>query len=439
MFRPIFFLLLFLCGCATVPKQEVLRECTAKINRNMSGLKRVRFCEDIENLPSDDFDLASAVLCVSKMMDSSVDSDRCIDKLNSLSAQLSCCLIGKDSAKSKLNTMLDFVWRKGYIAQQPYWKEFRVNEFNEMWYLDYSDFIDLLDNKRGNCLTFSLLYLILAQRVGLPLYGVSVPRHLFVRYDDGRYVCNVETLARGFSFSDNSYISDIGSEYNSLVSFDSSFREKFRRYYLTNLSKKEVLGCFLANMSACLYKKEDYDGALKLITLANRCNPQDPDILTGLGLILLSKKKFKLALQVYKSQLEINPFKSMVYHYMGVIYRSLGKEDEIVFYFKKSLALKPYSFSEYWFTTVSYFELGRYDEALKRFNKILKFDNYHCRSWFYKAAIFSVTDRSDKAIACLRKAIHSNRIAISWIENSDYFKNLRDDNSYNKLITANKP
>ncbi|MCK5171750.1 MAG: transglutaminase family protein [Planctomycetes bacterium] len=44
----------------------------------------------------------------------------------------------------------------------------------------------VLDKRRGYCLSLSVLYLSIAERIGMPLYGVVVPGHFFVRYDDGK-------------------------------------------------------------------------------------------------------------------------------------------------------------------------------------------------------------------------------------------------------------
>ena len=49
----------------------------------------------------------------------------------------------------------------------------------------------VIDKKRGYCLSLSVLYLSLGERIGLPLYGVVVPGHFFVRYEDGQRRFNI--------------------------------------------------------------------------------------------------------------------------------------------------------------------------------------------------------------------------------------------------------
>ena len=54
----------------------------------------------------------------------------------------------------------------------------------------------------GNCVGYSTLYLGLAERLDLPLHGVLVPGHCFVRYDDGHVRRNIETTDFGITHPD---------------------------------------------------------------------------------------------------------------------------------------------------------------------------------------------------------------------------------------------
>jgi len=44
--------------------------------------------------------------------------------------------------------------------------------------------IDILKRKKGNPITMSSLYSIVAQSVGIPVYGINLPRHFIVAYAD---------------------------------------------------------------------------------------------------------------------------------------------------------------------------------------------------------------------------------------------------------------
>ena len=64
----------------------------------------------------------------------------------------------------------------------------------------------VMSHRKGYCLSLSILYLALAERIGLPLHGVVVPGHFFVRYDSRIRQRNIETTANGAEARDDHYI-----------------------------------------------------------------------------------------------------------------------------------------------------------------------------------------------------------------------------------------
>jgi tetratricopeptide (TPR) repeat protein len=60
--------------------------------------------------------------------------------------------------------------------------------------------------KQGNCLATSTLYVLIGERLDLPIRMVVVPGHAFVRWDDGAVRRNIETTAGGGMISDADYL-----------------------------------------------------------------------------------------------------------------------------------------------------------------------------------------------------------------------------------------
>ena len=56
--------------------------------------------------------------------------------------------------------------------------------------------IDVLKRKKGNPLTVSSLYSIVAQSIGIPIYGVNLPRHFIVAYADSLYPHPYDSVTR---------------------------------------------------------------------------------------------------------------------------------------------------------------------------------------------------------------------------------------------------
>lgn len=70
----------------------------------------------------------------------------------------------------------------------------------------FSRLTTVLDTKRGLCLGTSILYLCLAQRLGLPLEIMIPPGHIFVRYSSENETLNIETTARGINYPSKNYL-----------------------------------------------------------------------------------------------------------------------------------------------------------------------------------------------------------------------------------------
>ncbi len=69
---------------------------------------------------------------------------------------------------------------------------------------EYTFLPSVLDGRRGVCLGVSLLYVCLAQRLGLELELVTPPGHIYVRYNGGEI--NIETTLRGIHVDSEAYL-----------------------------------------------------------------------------------------------------------------------------------------------------------------------------------------------------------------------------------------
>lgn len=70
----------------------------------------------------------------------------------------------------------------------------------------YTFLPSVLDSRKGVCLGVSILYLCLAQRLDLNLELITPPGHIYVRYNNGKSVINIETTARGIDLKDEVYL-----------------------------------------------------------------------------------------------------------------------------------------------------------------------------------------------------------------------------------------
>ena len=435
--RWLYLIIIWCCisGCLSTPKRQALIPHLDQVHHTTNQLRKIHSFDDINTLSDNDFDLAQAILFISKKTQPGIDTQKYLAEIDQLAAELSYHVQSRQSAKAKANLIADFIWQKGFISEQPYWMNFRTNMFYEMWNLDYSNFIALLDTKKGNCMTFSLLYLILAQRTGLPVYGVVVPSHIFVRFDDGSYICNMETTNNGYIVSNESYIRAMNNDFDYLESCNDEFIENFGKYYLTNLTRKQVLGCFLMNIASVKINRGNLDDGVQLLLIANQCNPVDPDILSNLGNALRHKDRHALALDAYIRQLSATPFKAQAYYNIASAFKEMGDMPKAEQFFKETACQEPYVFYDYWCACMALYELGEYDTAIKQLDKIIYFDKGHCRAWYYKARVLTRLQKYDEAMECLSQAVIANTISKKWAQTDPAFTPIYSNERFKKLTT----
>jgi tetratricopeptide (TPR) repeat protein len=118
----------------------------------------------------------------------------------------------------------------------------------------------IIDSRRGVCLGVSTLYLSLAQRIDLPLEIITPPGHIYVRYNDGQKVINIETTARGIHLPSEAYLGMNAKPFEPR-------------------SIREVVGMTHFNHASVLWQKGDYKAGLAAYMRAGETLGEDPLLL----------------------------------------------------------------------------------------------------------------------------------------------------------------
>ncbi|MCE9637368.1 MAG: transglutaminase-like domain-containing protein [Planctomycetes bacterium] len=103
--------------------------------------------------------------------------------------------------------------------------------------IDESDITSPLILRAGNCMGWTVLFVALGDRLGLPLHAVEVPRHVFVRWDDGTTRVNFDPSNGGVVLTDDEYARTYGVTPALAASGQ----------YLRNLTRKELVSLALTN------------------------------------------------------------------------------------------------------------------------------------------------------------------------------------------------
>jgi regulator of sirC expression with transglutaminase-like and TPR domain len=138
----------------------------------------------------------------------------------------------------------------------------------------YTFLPSVMDSREGVCLGVSILYLCLAQRLGLPLEIITPPGHIYVRYRHGTHIVNIETTARGIDLPSDTYLG-----------IDTRL--------LQERNLKEVIGLAFINQASVAWSQGDYSKTTALYEKARLYVGDDPllRLFLGLNYLFVGKQK----------------------------------------------------------------------------------------------------------------------------------------------------
>ena len=137
----------------------------------------------------------------------------------------------------------------------------------------YTFLPSVLDSRQGVCLGVSILYLCLAQRLDLPIEIITPPGHIYVRYNDGENIINIETTARGINPPSEMYLGI-----------------NTRKLELRNM--KEVIGMAFFNQASVYWQRMEHETTVKLYEKALPYMKDDKllEMFLGLNYLFLGRK-----------------------------------------------------------------------------------------------------------------------------------------------------
>ena len=146
----------------------------------------------------------------------------------------------------------------------------------------------VLETRKGTCVGLSLIYLLIGEELGLPLFGVLAPNHFFVKYEEDHYSRTIEPTREG----------------SSIVPIENAICTSFYR----KLTKEETIANLLVSRATNIYSvqgmfdlaKSDLDYAIELF-------PKHPYAYFNKGLIYFKQKKFPEALVEFEKSIGIYP------------------------------------------------------------------------------------------------------------------------------------
>ena len=318
-------------------------------NENKAGLY-AKSIEEVLRLRENEVDLATAALIISEYWSDMVHGRRYLSALDDMAIEIRERLIRE---KLEVNFRAIPLINKYLFDELGFQSIAEANDPNDLF------LHSVLDRKRGYCLSLSILYLSLGERLGLPVYGVVVPGHFFVRYDDGRMRFNIETTGKGGGAPDAHYIKKFKvPQGNNII-------------YMRNLNKIQTLGCLFNNLGNVYCDTGNYELALQSLVRAVEINPTLAESRSNLGNVYLKKNQVENAIYQYQAALEINPNDAKTHNNLGNAYLQRGWLNYAVLQYAQSLELDPNFVDAYKNLAIVYCKQERYSQAIAQLKQAI--------------------------------------------------------------------
>ncbi len=304
-------------------------------------------------LPENKIDLAETLLLISRHWDPRLDTAPLKKTLDQLTESARSQLKGNPSPAQTVEILRKVIHEEGRYhytdALDPAGMPINPAEL----------FLHgLLQTRRGYCMNLSLLYLILGERLNLPLVGVPLPNHFFVRYYSPEYRVNIEATEGGTAFPDSFYEQRFGAATGS-------------QYFMSNLGKKKTLGAYFSNVGLVMYRADKPKIAIFYLEQSARINPQSIDALNNLGNIYSELKQHDKSIHAYERALKADPGNFSTLFNLGLAYMETGALEKAKVVLLQAAQINPRYHLAHEMLTRIYLEQKKFPSALLHL-KIMK-------------------------------------------------------------------
>jgi tetratricopeptide (TPR) repeat protein len=356
-------------------------------NENLPGLY-IRSIDQMLRLEPDEIDIGTAALIVAEEWSDMVHGRRYQSALDEMAYEIQARINEKRVAGS---------YKAVYVLNDYLHKELGFKSVKEA--SDPNDLFlhSVMDNKRGYCLSLSILYLAIGERLGLPLYGVVAPGHFFVRYDNGRIRFNIETTSG--SFPDDEY-------YNNKFAVPEGDKQSI---YMQNLNKLQSMGCLFNNFGTVYMAVDNLDAAQRAMELAVEINPGLAESRVNLGNIYLRKDRIDDAIYEYQQAIEISPSDGKVYYNLGNAYLRKDWTNDAIGAYEQAIRLDPNYVDAYINLAVTYGRTGLYSKAQQMLKEAASIDPGRSEIYTKRGDIYYQSQDYELALDEYKIALRINR------------------------------
>lgn len=152
----------------------------------------------------------------------------------------------------------------------------------------------VLERRVGIPITLSVMYMEIARRLAMPVFGISLPRHFIIQFDDGNYSTYIDPYNGGRTLTVQECFALAGAK-----AADPAL--------LRRASKKEIAIRMLQNLRGVYLRRQDWARAVLTLDLLLIGAPELAGWYKQRGLLQLELKRYQAARRDLKRYLALQP------------------------------------------------------------------------------------------------------------------------------------
>src|SRR5579863_3415183 len=195
-----------------------------------------------------------------------------LDQLNEMASQLA-------DRMRNFNDGRDFV----ETAQRYLFGELGFHGNQQDFFDPSNSFLNqVLERRTGIPITLSVMYMEIARRLAMPVFGIGLPRHFIIEFDDGNYSTYMDPYNGGRTITPQECFALAGAKVADPI-------------LLQRASKKQIVMRMLQNLYEAYRRQRDWTHALPVMDLLMVGAPEVAGMHKRRGLLRLELKHFQAA------------------------------------------------------------------------------------------------------------------------------------------------
>jgi regulator of sirC expression with transglutaminase-like and TPR domain len=223
-----------------------------------------------------------AALDIARIQFPSIDTQPALDQLNEIASRLGDRLRNFNDGREFVETAESYLF--GELG-------FRGNEEN------FSDPLNsclnqVLERRIGIPISLAVFYMEVSRRLQMPVFGIGLPRHFVVQFDDGRF---------------SAFINPYGGRQLTPGDCFQLARVQADPALLRKVTKKQIVIRMLLNLLLTYTRSQDFPRAIQTLDLMIIGVPQQADWYRHRGMLLLEDHRYSDARRDLERYLELDP------------------------------------------------------------------------------------------------------------------------------------